>query len=74
MSDPRRKHVDLALQGRIPIDRLSDAEADLYLEEFIGLLWEPTSEEERFFEDRRRRGLGVGIDSTGQLVEQTLEG
>ena len=38
-----------------------------YLEEATS---QPTKEAETFFADRRRRGLGVGLDENGHLVRQ----
>lgn len=47
-----------------PIDVSTDGGADRLVE----LLSEPTAEEIAFFEDRDRRGLGVGNDATGKIV------
>ncbi len=47
-----------------PIDVSTETGADKLIE----LLSEPTAEEIVFFEDRDRRGLGVGTDATGKIV------
>jgi len=53
--------------GRSP-DTLDEEEQDVYLEAFVQSLWEPTAQEEAFFAERRKKGLGVGLNENGELV------
>lgn len=42
-------------------------------DEFFDAMGKPTPEQEAFFEDRRKQGLGVGLDEDDNLVYQTPE-
>ncbi len=52
-----------------PIDVSTKAGADKLVE----LMSEPSEEEIALFEDRERRGVGVGIDDTGKIVTASKE-
>ena len=62
--------VEQALKGLADIDDLSTAEQEEYIGRFSALLSEPSSVSDAFFEDRRRLGLGVGMDEAGNIIEQ----
>ena len=40
------------------------------LDAFIDKMATPGPNEEVFFEDRRRKGLGVGLDENGDLIKE----
>lgn len=46
----------------------SDEEHAVWIEKFIEKMSKATPEEEAFFAERRKLGLGVGLDRTGKLV------
>lgn len=60
--------VDQALTGWIAPAELSDAEHDQYLDQLGAHLRAPSSIEDAFFSDMRRRGEGVGLDDAGNIV------
>jgi len=47
---------------------LSSEAKSVWLDRFADLMGEPGPEEEAVFADRRRRGLGAGLDEKGNLV------
>ncbi len=63
--------IELALRGLHPIDldTLSEAEQDAFLDRTADLEATPTAARAEFYADRRRRGLGVGMDEHGNIVE-----
>ena len=54
--------------GQAPAAALSDEEHAVWVAKFIEKMGEATPEEDAFFAERRKLGLGVGLDSTGKLV------
>lgn len=65
--------VEQALKGLISPDELNDAEQEDYFEQLSDSYWAPSPVEDAFFADRRRRGVGVGMDEAGNMVLQTPE-
>ncbi|WP_404378629.1 DUF29 family protein [Caenispirillum salinarum] len=57
-----------ALAGRASPDELTPEEHAAWLEAFSKKMSEPTPEEEAYFAERRRRGVGVGLDEAGRLI------
>jgi len=61
-------HVRAALHGQLSVDDLSDAEQ----EAFFGLLGDhfdmPSASAQTFFDARRQKGGGVGLDPDGDLA------
>ncbi|SHF92530.1 ParD-like antitoxin of type II toxin-antitoxin system [Loktanella atrilutea] len=57
------------LQTTLP-ENLTALESAVFLSYLEEATSHPTKEAEAFFEDRRRRGLGVGLDENGHLVRQ----
>ncbi|MBW6419652.1 hypothetical protein [Celeribacter sp. PS-C1] len=41
------------------------------LDAFVAAMSKPGPGEEKFFSDRRRRGVGVGLDEDGNLIQET---
>jgi len=62
-----------ALKGLISPDELSAEEGDVFFDEFSQSLETETPEQIAFFEDRKSRGLGVGLDENDNLIYQTPE-
>ncbi|WP_298918360.1 hypothetical protein [uncultured Algimonas sp.] len=60
--------VKRALRAELSVDDLSGREQAVYHEEFLEAMEIPSSEEEAFFADMRKRGVGVGMDEAGALV------
>lgn len=62
-----------ALAGELSASDLTVAEASVWCDEFVEKMGEPGPSEVAFFENRRRLGLGVGLDKDGDLVRATGE-
>ena len=60
--------ISAVLAGEMQTRELTPEEKSVWLDRFSDLMGEPGPEEEAFFADRRRRGLGVGLDEKGDLV------
>jgi hypothetical protein len=54
--------------GELPASDLTEEEASVWLDDFVEKMGEPGPSEEVFFQNRRRLGLGVGLDKGGNLV------
>ncbi|WP_306131962.1 hypothetical protein [Roseivivax marinus] len=65
------RRLDDALHGRLAPEQLTRAENIMWNAMFSLSLGRPSPEAERFFADRERRGLGVGLDDHGNLVWAT---
>lgn len=65
--------VEQALKGLISPDELNDAEQEDYFEKLSASYWVPSPVEDAFFAERRRRGVGVGMDGAGNIVLQKPE-
>lgn len=62
-----------ALQALIPPEQLSEEEAEVWRAGFLDRMRKPDREEERFFQERRSKGLGVGRDNTGAIAHQSSQ-
>ena len=62
-----------ALSGEIGTAELTGEEKDVWLDSFVGEMGQPGSGEEAWFARRRQLGLGVGLDSAGNLVREKTE-
>ncbi len=60
--------ISAALAGEMQTRELTPEEKSVWMDHFTNLMGEPGPEEKGFFADRRRRGLGVGLDEKGNLV------
>ncbi|KAA9007785.1 hypothetical protein [Histidinibacterium aquaticum] len=60
-----------ALAGNLGTTELTAEEFAAWEERFTELMGQPSPEELAFFEERRRSGLGVGLDADGKLVHGT---
>lgn len=67
------QHIKDALCGRTSPDDLSAEEQEVFFDEFADSLWEVTPEQEDFFAERKKAGLGVGLDENDNLVYQQPE-
>ena len=70
--DPRFgfSKVEQALKGLISPDDLTDDQQEEYLDGLADGYWKASPTADAFFEDRRQRGLGVGMDEAGNIVYQ----
>lgn len=70
--DPRLSFalVEQALRGLVPPAQLSGDQQEEYLDRLEDMQDAPSAAEEAFFADRRRRGVGVGMDDAGLIVRQ----
>ena len=59
-----------ALNGRLGPDALTTPEQEAYVDALFDLARTGTPEQERFFADRRERGLGAGMRG-GKLLEES---
>lgn len=68
--DPRFGFVQIeeALRGLRPVSSLTDEQQEEYFDRFAVETLVPTERERAFWEDRQRRGLGVGLDEEGNIV------
>lgn len=68
--DPRFGYIQIeeALKGLRPVSSLTDEQQEEFLDRFSEAMREPDEAELAFWEDRRRRGLGVGMDEDGNIV------
>ncbi|ETW11000.1 hypothetical protein ATO8_19304 [Roseivivax marinus] len=60
--------ISAILAGEMQTRELTLEEKSVWLDRFTDLMGETGPAEEAFFADRRRRGLGVGLDEKGNLV------
>jgi hypothetical protein len=70
--DPRFgfSNVEQALKGLLSQDELTDAQQEEYLDGLSDGYWKKSHVADSFFDDRRARGLGVGMDEAGNVVQQ----
>lgn len=68
--DPRFgfTQVEQALRGLVPPMDLSESQQEDYFDRLEERLLAPSAKATAFFEDRRRRGVGVGMDEAGNMV------
>jgi hypothetical protein len=68
--DPRFGYVQIeqALKGLRPVSSLSDEQQEEFFERFAAETLSPTERELEYWEDRQRKGLGVGMDEQGNIV------
>lgn len=60
--------VTAALEGRLDTVELRDKEATAWLDAFTEKMSAPSPSEQAFFAQRRKLGLGVGLDAAGNLI------
>ncbi|EMD83272.1 TA system antitoxin ParD family protein [Pacificimonas flava] len=60
--------LSAALAGELETRHLSEEEKDVWLDTFVEKMGQPSAGEEAFFANRRRLGMGVGLDESGKLV------
>lgn len=67
------QHIRDALSGLTSPDELSPEEQEVYFSDFSDSLWEASAEEKAFYNERRKQGLGVGLDEDDNLVYQETD-
>jgi hypothetical protein len=60
--------IERALRGLLSVDALNGDEQEEFFDHFAVAMRAPGKSEERFFEERERQGLGVGVDEANNLV------
>ena len=63
--------VRQALAGRLSPDRLTGLEQAVYVDLLMSETGKPTAEQRQHFARRRQAGLGVGLDSAGNIVPES---
>ena len=68
--DPRFGIVQIeeALRGMRPVGSLDEAQQDEFFTRFAEETLTPNTNEEAFWAERRKLGLGVGLDDHGNLI------
>ncbi len=64
------KRIVAALSAELEVEKLTPEEHSVWSEKFAEAMDQPSPEEEAFFENRRKFGLGVGLDDDGAIVRQ----
>ncbi len=64
-----QERVDAVLAARASTDILNATEYAVWSDAFEGILSRPTPEAIAFFAERRRLGLGVGLDENGDFID-----
>jgi len=72
---PEFTYADIqdALQGKRSPDQLTEKEQAVYIDQLLAEVSEETPEQADFFENRRKKGLGVGIGHDGDIHQQKAE-
>lgn len=65
--------TDSALQADVSPNLPTSNDDEGRIDQFLQAMRQPSEQELKFFEDRRRRGLGVGMSDDGELIYQTYE-
>jgi hypothetical protein len=60
--------IERALRGLLAVDALGGDEQEEFFDRFAVEMRTPTAEEEQFWAERNRQGLGVGLDEENNLV------
>lgn len=69
-SDFNYAQVRDALKGRRSPDELSAEEQAVYIDDLMAEASEATPEQQEFFAKRRKAGVGVGLDASGNITKQ----
>ena len=67
------RRIAAALRAELSPDDLTGPEYDVWMREVNKKMAEPNERELEFFKERRRLGIGVGLDETGKIVYQKRE-
>lgn len=59
--------IEQALHGLLSVDALDDDEQEAFFDAFSDFMAGPGASEEKFWEDRRNRGLGAGDDDDSRV-------
>lgn len=62
--------IAAALRAELSPDDLTGPEQDVWMNEVNKKMAIPSKRELEFFKERRRLGIGVGLDETGKIVHQ----
>lgn len=60
--------ITAALEGRLDPSELTEEEDAAWTKAFIEKMGRSSDEEKTFFAERRRLGIGVGLDASGNLI------
>ncbi len=67
--DYDQRHIDSALSGGMEVQELTLEEQEAFFAEFASLM-EKQGASHAYYEDRRQRGVGVGLAADGRLIRQ----
>ena len=65
--------VAAALRDELSPDDLTGPEQEFRIREINEKMAEPSKRELEFFKERRRLGIGVGLDENGKLFKRSLK-
>lgn len=68
-----RERIAMALRAELSPDELTGPEQEIWAKEVTKKMAEPSKEAIEFFKERRRLGIGVGLDENGNIVHQKPE-
>ncbi len=68
-----RERIAMALRAELSPDELTGPEQEIWAKEVTKKMAEPSEREIEFFKERRRLGIGVGLDKDGNIVHQKPE-
>lgn len=64
------EHVRDALNGKRGPDTLTGEEQAVFIDELLAQAGDETPEQRALFVERRKQGLGVGLDESGNITKQ----
>jgi hypothetical protein len=64
------KRIPAALSAELEVEKLTPEEHAVWSAKFAEAMDQPGPEEETYFKNRRKLGLGVGLDDDGAIVRQ----
>lgn len=67
------RRVAAALRDELSPVHLTGPEQEVWIREVNKKMSEPSKRELEFFKERRRLGIGVGLDENGKIVHQRPE-
>lgn len=67
------RRITEALAGLVDPEELSAEEHAVFFDQFSDAMGETNDKQEKFFAERRKNGLGVGLDENDNLVYQSPE-
>lgn len=67
------KNIRKALSGLVSPDDLGLEEQEVFVDMLADSMWSETPEQTAFYAERREKGLGVGMDTDGNIIREASE-